>query len=51
MLKGKKVNVRPLESRDLNWFTEWNNDPCYTGPYEPMDVSGRDAIEKWFSQE
>ena len=51
MLKGKKVNVRPLESTDLDWFTEWNNDSDYTGQYEPMEVSGRDAIEKWFNQE
>ena len=45
MLKGKNVNVRPLESTDLDWFTEWNNDIEYTGPYEPMEVTGRDAIE------
>ena len=51
MLKGKKVNVRPLESTDLDWFTEWNNDSDYTGPYEPMEISSRDAIEKWFSKE
>lgn len=51
MLKGKNVNVRPLESTDLDWFTKWNNDIAYTGPYEPMEVTGRDAIEKWFIQE
>ena len=51
MLKGKNVNVRPLKSGDLDWFTEWNNDLDYTGPYEPMEVTGRDAVEKWFSQE
>jgi RimJ/RimL family protein N-acetyltransferase len=51
MLKGKKVNVRPLEPTDLDWFTEWNNDSDYTGPYEPMEVTGREAIEKWFNKE
>jgi len=51
MLTGKNINVRPLESGDLDWFTEWNNDLDYTGPYEPMEVTGRDAIEKWVSQE
>ena len=51
MLKGKNVNVRPLESADLDWFTEWNNDRAYTGSYEPTEVTGREAIEKWFNQE
>ena len=51
MLKGEKVNVRPLELTDLDWVTEWNNDSDYTGQYEPMEVTGRDSIEKWFSQE
>ncbi|MFH1180006.1 MAG: GNAT family N-acetyltransferase, partial [Candidatus Bathyarchaeota archaeon] len=51
MLKGKLVNIRPLESSDLDWFTEWNNDPHYTGPFEPLEVNSRDKIEKWYDSE
>lgn len=51
MLVGKKTRVRPLESEDLGWFTEWNNDINYTGEYEPVEVSSRQSIEKWFNDE
>jgi RimJ/RimL family protein N-acetyltransferase len=40
-----------LESEDLGWFTEWNNDINYTGEYEPVEVSSRHSIEKWFNEE
>jgi diamine N-acetyltransferase len=48
MIEGKRLNIRPLESRDLDWFTEWNNDPEYKGPYEPHEFLTRDQIERWF---
>ena len=48
MIEGKQVNIRPLESRDLDWFTEWNNDPEYKGPFEPHEFLSRDQIETWF---
>jgi ribosomal-protein-alanine N-acetyltransferase len=51
MLKGKLVNIRPLEVNDLDWFTDWNNDPDYTGPFEPLEISSRDKIEKWYDSE
>jgi RimJ/RimL family protein N-acetyltransferase len=51
MLVGKNVCIRPLESEDLGWFTEWNNDINYTGEYEPVEVSSRHSIEKWFDGE
>lgn len=51
MLVGKNVRIRPLESDDLGWFTEWNNDISYIGAYEPVEVSSRHSIEKWFNDE
>jgi len=51
MLKGKLVNIRPLEPTDLDWFTEWNNDPDYTGAFEPLEVNSRDRIETWYESE
>ena len=49
VIEGKQVNLRPLESRDLDWFTEWNNDPEYKGPFEPHEYLSRDQIESWFN--
>lgn len=40
-----------MESDDLEWFTEWNSDINYTGQYEPVEVSSRHSIEKWFNDE
>lgn len=51
MLIGKKLRIRPLESEDLGWFTEWNNDVNYTGAFEGVEVSSRHSIEKWFNDE
>lgn len=51
MLIGRNIRIRPLESEDLTWFTEWNNDIKYTGKYEPLEVSSRSSIEKWFNSE
>lgn len=50
MIEGKQVNIRPLESRDLDWFTEWNNDPEYKGPFEPHEYLSQDQVKKWFNQ-
>ena len=51
MLMGEKVNIRPLERDDLTWFTEWNNDPEYKGPYEPLENNTLKEIQEWFDSE
>jgi len=51
MLMGEKVNIRPLQRDDLEWFTEWNNDPEYKGPYEPLENNTLEEIQKWFDSE
>ena len=43
--------MRPLESGDLDWFTDWNNDPKYNGQYEPLEKNSREKIEIWFNTE
>ena len=35
----------------MDWFSDWNNDIRYTGEYEPVEVSSRHSIEKWFNEE
>ena len=51
MLRGKLVNIRPLEPSDLDWFAEWNNDSDYIGPFEPLEINSRDRIETWYESE
>ena len=51
MLMGEKVNIRPLQRDDLEWFTDWNNDPEYKGPYEPLENNTLEEIQKWFDSE
>ena len=51
MPKGQQVNIRPLEQRDLDWFTTWNNDPEYKGPFEPHEHLSRADVESWFQRE
>jgi ribosomal-protein-alanine N-acetyltransferase len=51
MFRGEKVGIRPLERSDLEWFTEWNNDLTYTGPYEPLEINSLDRVEKWYDSE
>ena len=51
MLMGEKVNIRPLQRNDLEWFTDWNNDPEYKGPYEPLENNTLEEIQKWFDSE
>jgi RimJ/RimL family protein N-acetyltransferase len=51
MLLGEKVNIRPLRRDDLDWFTEWNNNPEYKGPYEPLETNTLEEITEWFDSE
>jgi RimJ/RimL family protein N-acetyltransferase len=51
MLVDDKVKIRPLERSDLGWFTEWNNDPDYKGPFEPLENNTLKEVEAWFDSE
>ena len=50
MIRGTKINIRPLEERDLEWFTEWNNDPEYKGAYEPLEQNTLEEIKEWYNK-
>jgi RimJ/RimL family protein N-acetyltransferase len=50
-MEGKYVNIRPLNQKDLDWFTEWNNNPEYKGPFEPHEFITREEISKWHKSE
>ena len=36
-----------MEKEDLPLFTEWNNDPAFSGPFEPLEQSSTAEVEKW----
>jgi ribosomal-protein-alanine N-acetyltransferase len=48
LLEGKNVRLRILEKEDLPLFAEWNNDPRFSGEFEPFIQSSFAEFEKWF---
>lgn len=51
MLKGKLINLRILEKKDLPLFAKWNNDPEFGGEFEPLEQNSLNDIEKWYDGE
>jgi RimJ/RimL family protein N-acetyltransferase len=50
MLKGKRVQLRPVKRADISYFVKWFNDPeviQYLGTYLPMTEM---ALEKWIEE-
>jgi RimJ/RimL family protein N-acetyltransferase len=50
-MEGKHVNIRPLSQKDLDWFTDWNNNPEYKGHFEPHEFFTQEEIERWYNSE
>ena len=51
MIFGTKVNLRPFSVEDLDYLHRWNNDPEYSGQFEPSDRISREELLKWLSNE
>lgn len=51
MLKGKMLNLRPMESEDLELIKVWNNDPSFKGPYEPLECNSLEDLRAWYHSE
>jgi [ribosomal protein S5]-alanine N-acetyltransferase len=51
MIFGKKVTLRPFSVRDLDYLHRWNNDPEYSGQFEPCELISREELLKWLSNE
>ncbi len=48
MLKGEKINIRPIEPEDLELLKCWNNDPEFKGSFEPIECNSLEELKTWY---
>ena len=51
MIFGTKVNLRTFSVEDLDFLHQWNNDPEYSGQFEPFESISREELLKWLRTE
>ena len=49
MLDGNKIRLKVLEKEDLPTLATWNNEPDFSGEYEPFEPSSYAEFERWFA--
>ena len=47
MIKEKTVYLRPFGVEDMEFLLRWNNDPEYSGEFEPLEPLSREELEDW----
>ncbi len=51
MIRGKTVRLRPFSLEDIDFLLRWNNDPDYSGEFEPLEPVSRGELEEWLPRE
>jgi len=51
MIRGRTVRLRPFGAEDVDFLLRWNNDPDYTGEFEPFEPVSRGELEEWLPKE
>jgi [ribosomal protein S5]-alanine N-acetyltransferase len=51
MIAGKGIYLKPFGLDDLEFLFRWNNDPEYSGPFEPFESVPREELAEWLSRE
>jgi [ribosomal protein S5]-alanine N-acetyltransferase len=51
MIFGTKVTLRTFRVEDLDFLHQWNNNPDYSGEFEPCELISREELLKWLSNE
>ena len=51
MIKGETVHLRPFGVEDIDFLLRWNNDPDYSGEFEPLEPVSRVELEEWLPKE
>lgn len=49
MITGNRVRLRSLEASDAEFMHRWNNDPSYSGKYEPYEPVTLEWMQKWIA--
>jgi RimJ/RimL family protein N-acetyltransferase len=47
VITGYRVDLKPFTLEDQEFLYMWNNDPEYTGKYEPQEQVTRDELKEW----
>ena len=47
MITGDRVDLKPFTLEDQEFLYRWNNDPEYTGEYEPHEPVTIEELEEW----
>ena len=50
MLIGDEVNLRLMERSELEKVHQWENDSLFSGPFEPVQQSTLESLEKLFDK-
>ena len=51
MITGDMVRLRPFVLEDIDFLLRWNNDPEYSGVFEPFEPVSREELEEWIQRE
>ncbi len=51
LIKGDKINLRPFDTGDADFLYKWENDPEYTGRYEPFEPVTLVELKEWLPRE
>jgi RimJ/RimL family protein N-acetyltransferase len=47
LIEGSLVDLKPMDEGDFEFLYRWNNDPAYTGPYEPFEAIPELELRSW----
>jgi RimJ/RimL family protein N-acetyltransferase len=47
LINGKNIQLKPFGIEDADFLFKWNNDPDYTGEFEPFEPISRGELEEW----
>lgn len=50
LLRGERVNLRPMEAADAQLYYQWENDPEMSGPYMTPTPMSLAQVERWFAE-
>jgi len=47
VIRGETVDLKPFGPEDHEFLYRWNNEPDYTGKYEPHEQITREELDEW----
>jgi RimJ/RimL family protein N-acetyltransferase len=51
LIEGDRVHLKQFGIEDADFLHRWNNDPEYSGPYEPFEPVTREELHEWLPRE